>query len=191
MIAFFFAAALIGFLFLLFLREPIADRVNGNNALEKKLQKLKWFQKSYLAGIMLLLINAALFFGCLGILYALTLVFIPYIHLLVMIVAVVLSIWVWIGFNKAWMGSNGERIILALIGSSFYFGLTILFVYMYVGIEPYYPGEDTFMRSLGLLLASIITTVACIACFIITGFFNRILNSGEQYNTATKAKNSQ
>lgn len=191
LITVFFAVAIIGALFLLFFRAPIAGNFSGTNALVKKLQKFKWFQKSYLAGVMLFLVNATLFFGCLGVLYVLTFVFIPYIHFLVMIMAVVLSIWFWIGCNKAYKGSNNERILLAIVGSSFYFGLTIIFVYMYVGIEPYYPGEDTFMRSLGLLLASIITAVACIVCFIITGFFNRILYPGEQYNTTAEAKNSQ
>ncbi|QCR31316.1 hypothetical protein [Lysinibacillus sp. SGAir0095] len=191
MIIFLLTGGMIGVLFILFFRSAIAESISGNNVLVKRLQKLQGFQKSYLAGFMLFLVNAILFMGCLLILYGLTLVFIPYVHFIVMIIGIVLSIWFWMEFNIAWIGSKKGRIILASIGSSFYFGLTILFVYMYVGIEPYYPGEDTFMRALGLALASIVTAVACITCFVITGFSNRNINQGDKYSATTEARNSQ
>ncbi|WP_146223187.1 hypothetical protein [Ureibacillus chungkukjangi] len=164
--------------------------INENNKFVKSIQRVSWFQKSYLAGIMLLLVNAVLFFGSLGILNALMIYFGLYVHFFVMLVAVVLSIGSWIIVNKAWNGSNRGRIVIAGIGSSFYFVLTILFVYRYMSIEPYYPGEDTFMRALGLTLAGITTVIAWITCFVITGF-SSMHKSNEKYNSTAEVKNSQ
>lgn len=180
------------FLILLF-RSFIVDGTNENNIFVTRLQKSKWFQKSYVAGMMLCLINGILFFSTMGILYGLMMMYIPYVHLIVMALAVFSSLWLWTTFNKAWKGSNKERIVIASVGSSFYFGLTVLFVYMYVRIEPYYPGEDTFMRALGLTFASIVTAVACITCFLITGFTKQPKNLRHcgKYNSTTEAKNSQ
>ena len=87
-----------------------------------------------------------------------------------MLSAVIISFALRSVVNKAWQGEKKERIIMATIGSSFYLILTAVFLYKYVTIEPYFPGEDTFMRALGLLLAIIVTSVAFISCFVITGF---------------------
>ncbi|WP_237658385.1 hypothetical protein [Ureibacillus xyleni] len=95
---------------------------------------------------------------------------IPFVHLFVMMLAVVVSIVFWMSVNKAWLNSNKNRIKMAAIGSSFYLLLTFLFLYLYVTIKPFYPGEDTFMRALGISLAMIVTFVAWICCFVITGF---------------------
>ena len=59
---------------------------------------------------------------------------------------------------------------MGTIGSSFYGVLSILFIYWLVTLEPSYPGEDTFMQAIGLMLGTIVTTVAFITCFIITGY---------------------
>lgn len=164
--------------------------VNENNKLVKSLRRVSWFQKSYLAGIVLLLVNAVLFFGSLGILNALMLYFGLYVHFIVMLVAAVLSIASWMIVNRPWNGSNRGRIVIAGIGSSFYFVLTVLFVYRYMSIEPYYPGEDIFMRALGLMLAGFATAIAWITCFVITGFSSKY-RSNEKYNSTAEVKNSQ
>ena len=186
----FFLLGLIAVFFIIFSRSSIVGSISENNKFVKNLQKTKWFQKSYWSGSLLFLVNAVLFFGTVGILYGLSLFFIPYIHIVVMIVAVVISVWIWTIFSKAFKDRNMGRMVMASVGSSFYFCLTVLFVYMYVSIEPYYPGEDTFMRALGLSLASIVTAVACVTCFVITGFTNKRI-SNEKYNSITEAKNSQ
>lgn len=51
--------------------------------------------------------------------------------------------------------------------------LFVIFIYWLVILKPSYPGEDTFMRAIGLVLGIIVTTVACISCFIITGYSNK------------------
>ena len=169
MIIFFFVGLIAAF-FVLFFRAAIVGSISENNIFVKWLQRSKWFQNRILAGGILFLMNGVLFMSTVGILYGLMIFFIPYVHFIVMIAAVVMSIWLWSIVHKAWKGSNKGRIVVASVGSSFYFVLTVLFVYMYVQIEPYYPGEDTFMRALGLSLASVVTAVACITCFVITGF---------------------
>jgi hypothetical protein len=58
-------------------------------------------------------------------------------------------------------------------GSSFYFLLSIVFSYWFFTIEPEYPGEDTFMRAVGLLFAIVVGLVAFITCFVMTGFPRR------------------
>lgn len=62
---------------------------------------------------------------------------------------------------------------MAAIGSSFYSILTLLFAYQLVTLEPLYPGDDPFMRALGLYIGIIVTVVAFLSSFIITGFTNR------------------
>lgn len=182
---------IIAFIFISISRSALVGSINDNNRFVKWLQNSRWYQNSYLAGIVLFIANAVLFLTTIGILYVLMLFFIPYVHFIVMIIAIIFSVGIWIIFNKAWNGSKKEQIIMASLGSSFYFALTVLFVYMYVRIEPYYPGEDTFMRALGLSLAGFVTAVACISCFVMTGFQTRgNLISNGKYNSSNEAKNS-
>jgi hypothetical protein len=62
---------------------------------------------------------------------------------------------------------------MATVGSSFYVISSFLFIYWLVTLKPSYPGEDTFMRAIGLVLGVIVTTVAFISCFVITGYSNK------------------
>jgi len=185
----FFFLGLIAVYFILFFRSSIVSRISENNILLKWLQSSKWFQKSLLAGMFLFLINAVLFMSTMGILFGMMKFLIPYVHFVVMIAGVVVSIWLWSIINSACRSSNKGRIIMASVGSSFYFILTVLFVYMYATVEPYYPGEDTFMRALGLSLGGVVAAVACITCFAITGFSKQQRNL--KYNSTIEAKNSQ
>lgn len=114
--------------------------------------------------------NALLFLLTLLVIFGLMSLTIPYLHLLAMLFAVVCSIFLWMAINKAWVGTRINRLKMSATGSSFYFFLTILFLYWFITIKPSYPGEDTFMRAIGILLAMIVTTVAFITCLIMTGF---------------------
>ncbi|MBL5766400.1 hypothetical protein MXL46_07625 [Heyndrickxia sporothermodurans] len=164
---------LFGVLLVLFFKNPIINRLGENNKMVHKLQTANWYQNYWLAGIFLFGMNAVLFFATIGILYLLMFLIIPFIHIFIMLLAVFGSIYLWIIINKAWQGTKRNRLKMGAIGSSFYLILTVLFVFLFVTLKPSYPGEDTFMKAIGLLFAIIVTAVACITCFVFTGFSQR------------------
>ena len=164
---------LIGVFFVTFLKKPLINLLGEYNILIFKLNDAGWFQNYWLAGIFLFITNAILFFSTALIIYLLTYFLIPYVHLLVMILAVIGSIFLWIIINKTWQGTRRNRLKMAAVGSSFYMILSIILTYMLVTLEPAYPGDDTFMREIGLFMGIVVTTVAFISCFIFTGFSNK------------------
>lgn len=87
--------------------------------------------------------------------------------------AVIGSLVTWIILLHAWTGDKKGRILRGFIGSSFYLLLTIVFTYMIVTLEPQFPGDDTFMAFIGLVMAITVTLVAFITCFLFTGWFER------------------
>lgn len=144
-----------------------------NNYLIHKLKNAMWFQNYWLSGIFLFVMNAVLFFSTALLLYMLTYFLIPYVHLLVIVFAVIGSLFLWVIINKAWQGTKRNRLKMGAVGSSFYIILSLLFIYMLVTLKPSYPGEDTFMRAIGLVLGIVVTTVAFISCFVFTGYSNK------------------
>ncbi|WML37956.1 hypothetical protein RCG19_11920 [Neobacillus sp. OS1-2] len=164
---------LVGVILVIFFKNSIIGTFGDNNKLVRKLRSTKWFQNHFVTGIFLFVMNGVLFFSTCLVLYISTYFMIPYIHLLVMFLAVAGSIFLWILINKAWHGSSRNRLKMAVLGSSFYIVLTIIFIYMFVTLKPSYQGEDIFMRAFGIVFAIIVTTVAFITCLVITGFSKR------------------
>ena len=163
---------LIGFIFvvlILFFRKTLFHFVGEKNRLVRMLKSAKWFQHVWLAGLFVFLMNAILFGLTFFVLFILMRFDIPFLYLFVMMGAVVVSILFWMIVNRSWMDSKKSQLKMAVIGSSFYLLLTLTFLYIYVTIEPFYPGEDMFMRALGLSLAMMVTFVAWISCFVIVG----------------------
>ncbi|CAG9623738.1 hypothetical protein [Sutcliffiella rhizosphaerae] len=166
----FLLLGLLGMILFLWFKRPILDKQAENNKLVDKLSKATWFQSFWFAGLFLFCMNGVLFFlAGLG-LFILGYFTIPFVHLLVMVLAVCVSIYLWISVNKAWQGTKSNRLKMSIIGSSFYLILTFIFAYLYITLEPTYPGEDIFMAAIGLFFAIIVTLTASITCFIITGF---------------------
>lgn len=162
-----------GVFFIIFIKRPLIDIVGDNINLIHKLKNAKWFQNHWLSGIFLFVMNAVLFFSTALLLYVLMYFLIPYVHLLVMIFAVIGSLFLWIIINKAWQGTKRNRLKMGAVGSSFYIILSLLFIYMLVTLKPSYTGEDTFMGAIGLILGIVVTTVAFISCFVFTGYSNK------------------
>lgn len=154
----------------LLFKGAIIDKLGSNNKLADKLQNATWFQNHWYAGFFLFLMNAILFVSTVGLIFISGYFNILYIHLLLMILAVVGSIYVWASIQIAWRGSKGNRLKMSTIGTGFYIFLTVLLVYWFITIEPAYEGEDTFMRAIGILFGIIVTTVASLSCFVFTGF---------------------
>ncbi|WP_462413562.1 hypothetical protein [Neobacillus sp. Marseille-QA0830] len=165
-----FVIGLFGIITVLFLKKPIIGMLQENNRMLQMLGRAKWYQNHWFAGAFLFGMNAALFGLTILILLLLSYFIIPFVHLLVLFFAVWGSIMLWVIINKSWQGTKPNRLKLATVGSSFYVLANLSFVYWLVTLEPAYPGEDTFMRSIGLVLAIVVTAVAFIACFIFTGF---------------------
>lgn len=138
-----------------------------------RLQGYKWFHNHWYAGLFLFCMNAVLFTLTCLMLFALMYFTIPFVHLLVMLAAVIVSILFWFLLGRAWQGAKSGRIKMSGAGSSFYFLLSIVFSYWFFTIEPEYPGEDTFMRAVGLLFAIVVGLVGFITCFVMTGFPRR------------------
>lgn len=133
---------LFGAFFITFLKSSLINLFGENNILLFKLKNAGWFQNYWLAGIMLFITNAILFFSTALLIYLLSYFLIPYVHLLVMILAVIGSIFLWIIINKTWQGTRKNRLKMATVGSSFYMILSLILIYMLVTLEPAYPGDD-------------------------------------------------
>lgn len=165
-----FLLGLIGVGLILIFKSSVVSFLGENNKFGMILQNSGWFHNFWISGLFLFFMNGILFFLTCFVLYILMSFLIPYVHMIVMVVAVITSLVLWSIVNKAWRGKKKDQLKMASIGSSFYLILTIIFLYKYVTIEPYFPGEDTFMRALGLFLAILVSFVAFTTCFIITGF---------------------
>ncbi|CRK80251.1 hypothetical protein [Neobacillus massiliamazoniensis] len=166
---------LLGIFLVLLFKNPIIGLIGENNNLIIKLRNAKWFQNPWFSGAFLFVINAVLFFLTVLVLYVLMYFFIPFVHLIVMFIAVIGSIFTWIIINRAWQGTKRNRLKMGAIGSGFYLFLTLIFVYRLVTLKPSYPGDDTFMGAIGLFFSIIVTVVAFVTCLFITGFTRKNL----------------
>ncbi|MDY0407038.1 hypothetical protein P5G51_018350 [Virgibacillus sp. 179-BFC.A HS] len=124
------------------------------------------FRHAWKAGLCLFLANAALFFGTAIILFLLQFLMIPYLHVLIMFLAVVASIHMWVHFHHSWCGNRRGRVRFAFIGSSFYLLLAIILIIRMITIKPSYPGEDMVMATIGLFFGVIVTFIAFLTCFL-------------------------
>lgn len=164
---------LIGVFFLTFLKTPLINLFGEDHILIFNLKNAGWFQIYWLAGMFLFIMNGILFFSTALLIYVLSYFLIPYVYLFVMVLAVIGSIFLWIIINKAWQGTRSNCLKMAAVGSSFYLILSLILIYMLVTLEPSYPGDDTLMRAIGIVMGIVVTTVAFISCFIFTGFSNK------------------
>ncbi|MED0677646.1 hypothetical protein ABEV55_10410 [Aneurinibacillus thermoaerophilus] len=157
------------FVFLLF-KNSLMEKINVDYKMIQKMKHATWFQSHWRTGVFLFFINAVLFFLVGFILYLLAYFIIPFVHVIIMLLAVIVSVCFWMIISKSWQGSKANRFKVGLVGSSFYIILSLVFVYRLMTLKPSYPGEDTFMESIGLIFGIIVTMVAFITCFIIIAF---------------------
>jgi hypothetical protein len=134
------------------------------------LNKYRWFQNSWLIGVFLFGMNMVLFGTTVFILYALTFMTIPYIHLVIMAAATVASILVWQSIVHAREWKKGERLKAGMAGSSFYLILFLFILYRWVTYVPQNPGEDGFMAVVGFFLGLLVTGMAFVIGFVMMVF---------------------
>lgn len=139
----------------------------------ERLSKKKRFQNHWLSGGYLFGINALYFGATMFLLYLLMFTDIPYLHLVLMFLATIVSILTWSAVSAAWTGSFKNRLKMALTGSSFYLIVAFIMVIEWLSVKPLYPHEDTFMRALGWMLGFFVSAVAFSICFIFTAFLGK------------------
>lgn len=134
------------------------------------LRSKPWISNPWKAGLFLFGINTLIFGITALILFVLALTFIPYLHLLVMLAAIVLSLWIWSIMNAAWTDTSNKRWIMAFVGSSFY--LILMFVcWILLDLLPStHANGDNFMAGIGLALAAFASATAFIICLILTAY---------------------
>ncbi|RXT07112.1 hypothetical protein [Ammoniphilus sp. CFH 90114] len=165
----FLLLGLVGVFVIIMLRKAIVLMQGNNNKLVRMLQHTKWYQQHWFGGGFLFIVNVVLFTGVGLVLHLITQLSIPFIHLLIMIGAVITSIVLWVSMNRGWQGSKKNRLKMGFLGSSFYMVLALYIVYKLITLEPSFPGDDTFMAFIGLLFGLIVAIVAFITCMIFTG----------------------
>lgn len=159
----------IGVLLALLFKEPLVQRISGNNYLLKILEKANARKDPYRMGLILFALNAVLFV-CTLFLLSMVSHLLPYFHFLILVLAVSVSLYLWLLQNKAWEGTKKDRLKAGIIGSSFHFFLTLLFIYWLITLKPSYPSDNTFMRGIGLMAGIIVTGIGFLTCLVITGF---------------------
>ncbi|TYR81481.1 hypothetical protein FZC66_06460 [Priestia megaterium] len=161
---------------LIIFNNKLFGRVKYNNKIVQTLHTQQWFQNHWLSGLFLFGINVFLFGATALLLYLLTLIEIPFIHILIMMGAVVVSILVWVSISESWNGTRRNRLKMGFLGSSFYLFLSLLCMYRWITLKPSYPGEGPFMAALGFLFGFVVSSVAFITCFAFTAFSRKTEN---------------
>ncbi|GKV66188.1 MULTISPECIES: hypothetical protein [Sporosarcina] len=171
---------LAGFLILMLLllfKSLLLRLVPDDNLMTRSLSKVVWFQHAGWSGLFLFLLNALLF-GIAGLsLYGTTYLSVPFLHLVIMLLAVIASLYCWISIGHADIKDRKGRLFMAVLGSSFYFLLCSGCVYRMLTLSADSPEQDQFMAFIGLLMISIVTLTAWIACLIITAGNRRTAES--------------
>ncbi|GAA4829193.1 hypothetical protein GCM10023310_02600 [Paenibacillus vulneris] len=165
-----FLLGIIGVTLVMTFRAALARAILDDNAVVQRLRGAAWFHHYWKGGLLLFAVNAALFFTAVLGFYGAIMYSIPYVHILLMLIAVVGSIYVWLIINRSWRGLRRDRIKMGLVGSSFYALLGMMFMYGLMTLKPSYPGEDTFMGAIGLLFAIVAALGAFVTCLVLTGF---------------------
>jgi hypothetical protein len=169
----FLLSGIMGMFLIIILKKPITRMIGHENQIVQRFTNTGWFQNYWFGGIFLFAFNAVLFSSIWLILLALMYLRIPFFYLFVMGGGVILSIYSWVVISHAWQGSKINRLKMGLLGSSFYVLLALFFVYRIITLKPSYPGEDTFMAFIGLVIGFIVATIASITCLIFTGLSQR------------------
>lgn len=141
----------------------------GNHWIVRKLSKQRWFKNKWLSGLFLFFLNAVLFFLATAFIVLSSYILIPYLHVAFMFAATIASIYLWIAVRRSGNKGRTEQRIMGFAGSSFYMILFFVFLYLFLTLEPPTPEHDPFMAAIGLMFGMIVSFVAWLTCFLITG----------------------
>ena len=148
--------------------------VSPSNNMVHRLPSYFRFEHAVWSGLFLFLINTLLFGTTVAVLFLLTNFSIPYLHLLMIVAAVLASLYTWISIYHADRKNRRNRLVMGMIGSSFYlllFGYAVYRILVPVETSPI--EQDSFMEFIAMLFLGIITFTAWIVCFGITGLYRK------------------
>lgn len=154
-------------------KQSLIEMVGSNRLIGINLSEKQWFHNKWMSGLFLFVLNAILFSLAVGLIFASGLLEVPYLHILIMVAATFTSIYFWIVIRVSVKRAKKDRLIMGMVGSSFYMILFFVFLYMYITLDPSTPEHDTFMAAIGLMFGMIVAMVAWAACFFITAFSNK------------------
>lgn len=162
------------FIFIFLLNKQAFIQMNSTDTLlVQKLSNARWFQNEWYSGIFLFFLNAILFSVAVSLIFLSGMLTIPFLHLVIMLLATIVSIYLWIAIHNAGDKGKRERLIMSVIGSSFYLLLLLFCVYRIATLGPGTPENDTFIAFIGLSFALFVSVVAFVTCFCITGLSKR------------------
>ncbi|SFA71181.1 MULTISPECIES: hypothetical protein [unclassified Bacillus (in: firmicutes)] len=162
--------------FVILKREKISESSNFDIPFIRLISKQTWFSNPWLSGIFLFFVNVVLFGATALLLLVLTKFTVPFLHILIMVAAVAISILAWKTISRSWHGTKKDRIKMGVVGSSFYLFLTLWIAYEWFNLKPKFPGDDTFMAAVGLTFGFIVTIVAFITCLSFSLSSNKFTN---------------
>jgi len=113
-----------------FNEKPITKIVRNDNKMVQRLRNTKWYQNHWMGGVFLFVVNTVLFSSTLFGIYLAIYFSMSLLLLIVILFGVIVSIYTWLILNKAWQGSEGNRVKMGLVGSGFYALLALVLVYL-------------------------------------------------------------
>jgi hypothetical protein len=135
------------------------------------------FRSPWKMGLALFSLNGGLFFGTLTALLGSaewTIMFrFPSPIVLIVPLAIAVSLLSWLWFGNTWQGNGKGRGIAALLGSSFYLVLFAYSIYNLTTLRPAFPGDDPFMKAIGLTLLLIVSATAGVTSLLTVGWPRR------------------
>lgn len=165
----FFLIGLISVILLLSLKQKILAARRKGIALQK-LENLHWFQNHWYAGISLFVGNMIIFFVTILLIFLFSFIPIPFLHVVIFLLATLTSIYLWSVINVAFNGTKMNRLKLGIIGSFFYVFVSLNLLFELLGVNINNADETMSQAILGLLIGIMINGFAFITCFVYTGF---------------------
>lgn len=158
---------------LLFMKPFLLGLVSPMNKIARKLETAEWFQHPRWSGVFLFALNTLLFSSTAASLFLLSFFSVPYVSLLIMVSAIIVSLLLWISIYHADQKSRRGRLEMGLIGSSFYVILFGFALFRIFSLTAHTSEQDQFMEFIGLFFVSIIALTAWIVCLAITGLYRK------------------
>lgn len=167
-----------GFLFfvvLLLKKSIVLGLFSQTGRVAETLAASAWFEHVFWSGLFLFLANAGLFGMTWAALISLSYFFIPYLHLLVIVFAILASIFLWTSIYHADKKPDRQRLAMGWIGSSFYLILLGVSIFRIFAPEIDFnaPEQDQFMEFIGMLFFGFVAFTAWFTCLVITGVYRK------------------
>lgn len=150
-------------------KNTLMRRIDGGHWAVRKMMEQNWIHNQWVSGLFLFVLNMVIFGAFIFLFFVSGWLMIPYIHLVIMLGATILSIYLWMAVRVSCRFEKRKQVITGFIGSGFYLMLFIVLFYQFWTLDPGTPEQDTFMAAIGLMFGMVASAVAWLVCFLITG----------------------